>query len=173
MSGSSWSYIGTTPTAAMKVMLDIPPLPLFIKAGAASAAIRLRANKTWRSDGRKESHEKILGEITRRQLDLLVNEDFFVHLGIPKKTFKVITPSRADWGERAEEIIESGAVNLSTDGSHVNGTSGADYYCEEPQLRESVALCTNTSVFQAEIAAISAMYRFFLIAELQFLPYRV
>ncbi|GAB0097252.1 hypothetical protein DMENIID0001_128810 [Sergentomyia squamirostris] len=74
---------------------------------------------------------------------------------MPKKTFKVITPSRAEWGERAEEIIESGAVNFFTDGSHVNETSSAGYYCEEPQLRGSVALDTNTSVFQAEIAAIS------------------
>ncbi|GAB0091188.1 hypothetical protein DMENIID0001_060010 [Sergentomyia squamirostris] len=64
-----------------------------------------------------------------------------------EKTFKVTTPSRAEWGERAEEIIESGAVNLFTDSSHVNGTSGAGYYCEEPQLRGSVALGTNTSVF--------------------------
>ncbi|GAB0091143.1 hypothetical protein DMENIID0001_059530 [Sergentomyia squamirostris] len=131
----------TTPTAAMEVMLDIPPLPLFIKAEAAAAAIRLTANKTWRSDGRMEDRGKILGEITSRQPDLLMNEDiFFVYLGMPKKRFKVITPSRAEWGERAEEIIESGAFNLFTDGSHVNGTSGAGYYCEEPPLRRSVAI---------------------------------
>ncbi|XP_055714744.1 uncharacterized protein LOC129808865 [Phlebotomus papatasi] len=92
--------IKTAPTAALEVMLSLPPLPLYIKAEACLAALRLRSAGTWK-------------------------------------------------------IIEPGAVTLFTDGSCVEGSSGAGYHCLELQLSGSVSLGHYTTVFQAEVAAIT------------------
>lgn len=51
------------------------------------------------------------------------------------------------------EIIESGAVALFTDGSHVEGSSGAGYVCPRLQLNRSLPLDRYTTMFYARVAA--------------------
>ena len=52
----------TTPTAAMEVILYIPPLNLFIEEDAWRTALRLQAVGLWHTKGAVVRYARILGE---------------------------------------------------------------------------------------------------------------
>ncbi|XP_055714730.1 uncharacterized protein LOC129808847 [Phlebotomus papatasi] len=146
--------IRTAPTAALEVLLSLPPLPLYIKAEAGKAAVRLRSAGTWKVGCHPAGHVKIMDAMVKRHPDLLMREDF--HLGdrLPQKNLKTVLNTRAEWRDREGVINELGAVALFTDGSRVDGSSGAGYHCPELGIGGSVALGRYTTVFQAEVTAI-------------------
>ncbi|GAB0086965.1 hypothetical protein DMENIID0001_011980 [Sergentomyia squamirostris] len=117
------------------------------------AAVRLSAAGTCRAGCRLVGHELILSGPSGRNPDLLMRNDFLIREAMPGKVrLKTALHSRTDWSERADEIIESGALTLYTDGSRCNESSGAGYCCPELDLGESVPLGRSTTVFQAETA---------------------
>ncbi|XP_055700515.1 uncharacterized protein LOC129800265 [Phlebotomus papatasi] len=146
--------IRTAPTAALEVWLGLPPLPLYIKAEAGMAAFRLRSAGTWKVGCHPVGHMGIMDSLIRRHPNLLMRDDFQLKERLPQKNLKPILHSRAEWRESAGEIIEPGMIALFTDGSRVEGSSGAGYYCPELGLSGSVPIGRNTTVFQAEITAI-------------------
>ncbi|XP_055714180.1 uncharacterized protein LOC129808432 [Phlebotomus papatasi] len=146
--------IRTAPTAALEVMLSLPPLPLYIKAEAGMAAFRLRTAGTWKVGCHPVGHVRIMDSLVRRHPDLLMRDDFQLEERLPQKNFRPILHTRAEWREHAGEIIEPGTVALFTDGSRVEESSGAGYHCPELGLGGSVPLGRNTTVFQAEVTAI-------------------
>ncbi|XP_055714217.1 uncharacterized protein LOC129808462 [Phlebotomus papatasi] len=146
--------IRTAPTAALEVMLSLPPLPLYIKAEAGMAAFRLRTAGTWKVGCHPVGHVRIMDSLVRRHPDLLMRDDFQLEERLPQKNFRPILHTRAEWREHAGEIIEPGTVALFTDGSRVEESSGAGYHCPELELGGSVPLGRNTTVFQAEVTAI-------------------
>ncbi|XP_055714309.1 uncharacterized protein LOC129808555 [Phlebotomus papatasi] len=146
--------IRTAPTAALEVILGLPPLPLYIKAEAGMTAFGLRSAGTWKVGCHPVGHMSIIDSLICRYPNLLMRDDFQLRKRLPQRNFKPILHSRAEWRESAGEIIEPGMIALFTDGSRVEGSSGAGYYCPELGLSGSMPLGRNTTVFQAEITAI-------------------
>ncbi|XP_055685668.1 ribonuclease H1-like [Lutzomyia longipalpis] len=146
--------IRTSPTAALEVILGLPPLPLFVKAEAEMSALRLSSVNEWKSGGTQVGHGKILNKAYRRLPKLKMREDFTSEQKVPKQCVQAFLHSRDEWANEAEAIISSNSISLFTDGSLMEGSAGAGYSCLDPPVSGSIPLGENTTVFQAEVTAI-------------------
>ena len=139
--------IRTTPTAALEVLLNLPPLHIFMKMEAKITNYKLSTNEN-----------RFLRKLTDEHLDKeqqddpvlnLKNSDFMkpkYNFDLP---FKVEIPTRQEW-ERKE--ISNDSLNFYTDGSKTeNGTGfGVLGIIEISKRMNNLA-----TVFQAEAKAIT------------------
>jgi ribonuclease HI len=141
----------TTPTAALSVLLDIPPLQTFVQAEAMSACYRLDRGGIWR--GKRDfghiSIERMLhNKIPASKLpgDQIVKRYDF------KRNYLVTFPSRADW--KLNPNLLNDGKRYFTDGSKIRTRSGCGIFDEERNTGYSFPLGRDISVFQAEVMAI-------------------
>ena len=147
----------TTPTAALQVFLDLPPLSLTVKAVAMATCFRLMSLNLWCSKRFETGHRIIRSELLREipgarfDSDLMPSNYFF------SKPFKVSFPERARWTEEA--FPDPDAKLVFTDGSKIGEVCGAGVFFGEKEGEISTPLGKWVTVFQAELKAIETAAR--------------
>ncbi|XP_069356405.1 uncharacterized protein [Maniola hyperantus] len=138
--------MSTTPTAALEVILGIPPLHIHIKEEATLAALRLKTSGHWKEQN--TMHTKILGQSINKEPRLQWKCDRTEKQHILDKNYKINSEKNLD-PKPAQDTIE-----VYTDGSKTKTGTGAGAYCQELNMRISHALGKDNSVFQAECVGI-------------------
>jgi len=142
----------STPTAAMEVLLNLPPLHLIIQKEA-----RITNYYMYISD--KKEINKLYDENLYRSM--VRENDIFKHEKIDKisakyefgKQFNIEIPTREDW-ELGRVSINEGAAKWYTDGSRMNDSTGTGVYEENGETKISLNLGKYTTVFMAEVYGI-------------------
>lgn len=132
----------STPTAALEVLLDIPPLHMFISQQAQMANFRLNG-----------TNAKLKSCLTSNPC-FMMPQDKIITVNDPDGCFLRRIPNRDDWENGLASCFPKDSTVIYTDGSLMNGKAGAGVYCEEPLLRISLPMGSYVTVFQAEIFAI-------------------
>lgn len=137
----------TTPTAALEVLLGLPPLELFVQQEAASAAVRLKTLNLWGVT--HGGHAEILEEAIKYEPMIAAPND-----KIPKQH----NFNRSYEIELVEERNDRSGIHelrIYTDGSKTKTGTGAGVYSPEINLNISIALGKFSSIFQCECIAIT------------------
>lgn len=148
----------STPTAAMEVILNLPPLHIFIQTGAIATLDRIaKANK---NSLIKLDHSRIWVETTEKNPTFLMPSDKMTPAFRFDSKFDTYIPSRNDW---LNGIFppEHGTV-MYTDGSLINESAGAGLSCVNPTVELSIPLGIYSSIFLAEIRAILESAHYFM-----------
>ncbi|XP_037297037.1 ribonuclease H-like [Manduca sexta] len=137
----------TTPTAALEVLLGLPPLDLFIQQEAASAAVRLKTLKLWGTA--IGAHAEILVEAINYKPLMAAPNDRVPKQYIFGKNYTVrLTEEQHDWSGTHE-------LRIYTDGSKTRTGSGAGVFSPEINIKISMALGAHSSIYQCECVAIT------------------
>jgi ribonuclease HI len=138
----------TTPTAAMEVMLNLPPLHFFIRKCARLTLNRIRVAgfQPCPSSSDERSWNKLVAEIPL----LMSPQDNILRVLDAEKNFNALFLSDTF---TLEHLNGLGHV-VYTDGSVTNHGAGAGVFSSSLQLNLSVALGICCSVYQAEIYSI-------------------
>ncbi|XP_061729791.1 uncharacterized protein LOC133534609 [Cydia pomonella] len=144
----------TTPTAAMEVLLDLPPLHLVIQSEARKSLHRLALTGLWSDSKPKTKHtnmecDNFMERITNMGCDKMQPKFVF------RKNFEVKVPTRAEWteGVQAPNSDENDIIWYTNGSKTVSGT-GAGIYAND--LSCSISMGNYANVFQAETYAIIA-----------------
>jgi hypothetical protein len=86
----------TTPTAAMEVLLGLPPLHVVIEAAAQAGIYRLMCNQQWRPKSTNYGHAKKARDMEQEPI-LLMGTDRMIPRYEFHKPFKVHLTSRHEW----------------------------------------------------------------------------
>jgi len=145
--------IGSTPTAAMETLLNLPPLHIVVKEEARMGAYRLQCNDNWYHKP-TPGHTKITNIITNSLLEM--SSDTMTTKINTKKPFL----TQLNWEEKTKQtLIQNGKLVWYTDGSKMDSGSGAGIYGLNPRVNWFASLGQYTTVFQAEIHAIELCLR--------------
>jgi ribonuclease HI len=139
----------TTPTAAMEVLLGLPPLHYVIQGEARLGIYRLQntLNNVNVGSGHTSIVNLVKGAVLNNKTDHTIKKYSF---NIP---FEVLVPDRDVWNERRISDFTQGQT-WYTDGSKTATGTGAGVYSRTFSASLSYALGKDTSVFQAEVYAI-------------------
>lgn len=144
--------ISTTPTAALEVLLDMPPLHIHIQKEAARTAYRLKQMSICMpQDIILEATSG--SEVIRTQEVLGMISDIMpttINTSLP---FETISPDREDWAQKEAELLAAD-IGCFTDGSRTEQGTGIGIYGRNPHVRTSASLGKYTTIFQAEVYAI-------------------
>lgn len=136
------------PTAAMQVILDLPPLAIFLESEAAKWAIKTLKQDKMKS-GDLTGHMRILNEC-QVPIDVVTDVMPIKHQFV--KNYIVTPTSREQWA-RAEIAFPRGSLVFYTDGSKMeDGRVSAGVF--GPRIELAVPMGLGLSVFQAEVYAI-------------------
>ena len=146
----------TTPTAAMEVILGLPPLNIFIEGEAMSACQRLIRTGLWKSRGAVIGHRRIKGQLEAEMPTFHHRSDYTIPSFNFERNFEVLFPSREDWTSHQEELLPQDCMSCYTAGSRMNDRAGAGVHYSNCQGEEdqSILLGMYATVFQAEIYGI-------------------
>jgi ribonuclease HI len=148
----------TTPTAALEIILDLPPLHIHIEREALAAACRLVRNGQLNADALRRGHMSMLNSYADPESGLSRlgwPSDYLQRTFIFSRNFEVRFPTREEWASTNEPMV--GTVNCWTDGSRDDdGNAGCGFYvCDQwGHTEQSTPLGRHATVFQAEIMAI-------------------
>ena len=140
----------TTPTAAMEIMLSLPPLHLVVMTEARVATYRMEISE----------HNVDLGLRTRaingspEETTLSMRSDFMKTYRV-KRSFDVKIPSKDEWNNN-NKLLDKGIGTIwYTDGAkNPQGVGAGIYGGKDQDSQISLILGVHASVFQAEVAAI-------------------
>ena len=147
----------SAPTAALEVLLCLPPLHLVVEAEAAAAAYRLTINGWWGTDREHLGHSAVLRRL-RGNSCLLMSSDHMTPRYSFEKTYGITLPTREDWQHQELwlDANKPGGLVWFTDGSKTSVGTGAGIFGWSPRSELSFALGEHATVFQAEVYAITA-----------------
>lgn len=143
----------TTPTAALEILLCLPPLGLFVQAEASRAIVRLQGYGLWKGVSIAYGHSKlqlsILDNFPTRgmQYDMCLPQYCF------EKKYLLHIPTREDWETSLSTGGNPDCHTFYTDGSLTEYGSGAGVYSRN-LIMKSYPLGKFATVFQSEIFAI-------------------
>jgi ribonuclease HI len=153
-----------TPTAALEVMLNLPPLEIYLEGEAYKACYRLEKGNTWTrktigSKGKLQSHVDISNKGKSKIQSLQTDKDAIIPKLHLRKTFCIDVREREDIAALLEEIERDDSIHCYTDGSRKNEKTGSGVYVSDTlqsiQIRLSKSLSNHATVFQSEITAIT------------------
>ena len=152
----------STPTAGLEALLNIPPLPLFLRASATKAIYRMRTRGNWLGKGRHMGSRKShidRGNETQEELEIseFPSDSLRINARNIDPPYRVHIPPRNEvqpvqLGEdTADEIL------CFTDGSKTEQGTGCGFTIqgEAILLEESTPLGKYPTVFQSEVVAIA------------------
>ena len=159
------SAFPSTPTAALEVLLQLPPIDVFLRGEAFMATYRLERGCMWT----RRRYVGSRGSRLRSHVDM--NNEGKVNipiLNMPKdsctpylqfgKSFSVRIGERSEIQSEIEELDEE-IIQCYTDGSHIDRKTGAGIYYkphENLQLEDQAfSLGKLATVYQAEVIAIA------------------
>ncbi|XP_052740950.1 uncharacterized protein LOC112045863 isoform X2 [Bicyclus anynana] len=122
----------TTPTAAMEVILGIPPLHLHIKEEATLTALRLKTCGLWKQTN--TAHTNILKE------GIQVTPSMEWICDKTQKQFVMDKPYKINTEEAGDYYTNPDALDVYTDGSKTDTGTGAGVYCQDLNIRIAQAL---------------------------------
>ena len=154
----------STPTAGMEVILGIQPLEIALKEAAMATCIRLRNNGDWRANGEERlgenSHVRILNELVDGIKELEYPQDKLRYRKRKENNYKVVIGQREELNKIQVRPMpyDRGKINCFTDGSKSEEGTGNAFkiFSQEVKKGESRYLGETTTVFQAEITAITS-----------------
>lgn len=135
----------STPTAALEVLLDLPPLHLFVNQQAQMASLRITKTIEFFGNG---------SSLTPTPHCFRMPQDKMATVSDPEGCFKRRIPNRNDWEDGAPSFFPTNCAIVYTDGSLMNGKAGAGVYCDNPSVSISIPMGCHVTVFQAELFAI-------------------
>jgi ribonuclease HI len=144
----------TTPTVALEILLDLPPLHTFIIKEAAKTSYRLYEEinpKPGNYKGHLKIYEKFQNLVDRK----LISDSIPLKYDFEHK-FDVIFPERKDWHSN-KLTFKKRSIFFFTDGSKKDEHTGAGIY--GPGMRLWIPMGTMATVFQAEVHAIEVCAR--------------
>jgi hypothetical protein len=144
----------TTPTAAMEVLLGLPPLHVMIEAKAQGGIYRLMCNQQWKPKSTNFGHTKKSQDMEHEPI-LQMGCDRMLPRYAYHKPFTVKFPDKCEWQNGFKPDNKGGPV-WYTDGSKTNKGTGAGVYRWGSRRRHSFSLGLNTTVFQTEIKALDS-----------------
>jgi hypothetical protein len=116
----------TTPTAAMEVLLGLPPLHVVIEAESQAGIYILMCNQQWRPKSTNYGHAKRSRDMEQEPI-LLMGTDRMTPRYVFHKPFKIHLSSRHEWQNGFNPYNKGGLV-WYTDGSKTNEGTGAGVY---------------------------------------------
>ncbi|XP_061727454.1 uncharacterized protein LOC133532697 [Cydia pomonella] len=138
----------STPTAAMEVMLNLPPLHLHIQQEASLSAVRLRTLKIW-SNITGALHTKCLEKVYDEFPVLRSGTDRIHKQAIFDKRYKIQL-----YEDDNHEGLNPRELRIFTDGSKTDSGSGSGTFSEDLNMSITTPLGAHNSVFQAECMGI-------------------
>ena len=164
----------STPTAGMETLLGMTPIEETLKAAALSTCVRLHNTGYWiDTDGVTEfkSHVKTLDEIRSVIPELHFPQDKMIYKDRIRSSFSVRIGDRQEMTSSKIRPMpfDPGKVNVFTDGSKNDTSSGAAYIIKghSIQKQQFFNLGQYITVHQAEILAINTASIAILEEELQ------
>ena len=154
----------STPTAGIEAMLGLEPLEITVMENAIAASIRIKNNGGWKrqeEDRLKHfSHAKIIDDIIEENTELMQPQDRLKNSVRESSKFTVKIGEREELNKTSIRPmpIHSEKINCFTDGSKTELGTGNAYkiYSHGFCKGESNYLGQNTTVFQAEVTAITS-----------------
>lgn len=150
----------SAPQAALEVMLNLPPIDIYVRNRAARTALRLRETHALRQ--RSWGHSTILSAVGGTQI--YQDTDYILPVTNFGRTFVVQIPSREAWA--SESVLGGDEISVFTDGSKMDMGTGSGIFSGELGICASLRLPDFCSVFQAEICAIDKAAQILLEREL-------
>ena len=171
------SAFPSTPTAALEVLLQIPPIGIFLRGEAFMATYRLERGDMW------TKRRYVGGRGSRLKSHVDMNNEGKVNiplLGMPKDS---CTPylqfgkkNSVKIGERNEiqseiEELGEGIIQCYTDGSYIDRKTGAGIYFKPHEILQledqAISLGKLATVYQAEVIAIANAADMMIKADIQ------
>ncbi|XP_047998147.1 uncharacterized protein LOC125235592 [Leguminivora glycinivorella] len=137
----------STPTAAMEVMLGLPPLYLHIQQEASLSAVRLNTLNIWSNTG--VLHTKCLEKVYDEFPILRSGTDRIQKHVIFDKRYKIQLYEDDNY-----EGLNPKELRIFTDGSKTDNGSGSGTFSEDLNMSITTPLGAHNSVFQAECMGI-------------------
>jgi ribonuclease HI len=146
----------TTPTNAMEALVGLPPLDLVVQGEARASAHRLWSLGSWSHLHPNSCHSTILVQLHQSDPIFNMRADVMRPEYNFEPKYRVELLSRKDWtiGMGTPPIVK-GQVWF-TDGSHMEGRTGAGVYGQSNGRRLSLPLGQYATVFQAKVYTILA-----------------
>ncbi|XP_047992081.1 uncharacterized protein LOC125230871 [Leguminivora glycinivorella] len=138
---------GSSPTAAMEVMLGLPPLYLHIQQEASLSAVRLNTLNIWSNTG--VLHTKCLEKVYDEFPILRSGTDRIQKHVIFDKRYKIQLYEDDNY-----EGLNPKELRIFTDGSKTDNGSGSGTFSEDLNMSITTPLGAHNSVFQAECMGI-------------------
>jgi len=139
----------TAPTAALEIIIGIPPLVVYIKQEAMASCFRLKINAQWvqTTSGHTKINKLLASHVPLSQQRIDTIQPSYVF----DKNFTTCVPDRQDWVNNRVTINDD--VVCFTDGSRFEQTrlSGAGVLNQTDGEEFILPLGRYTSVFQAEV----------------------
>lgn len=140
--------LGSTPTLALNVILNLLPPDIAAKRSAMISSLRLRETG-------------IRGRNSNLPLPAVISNipettDYCVPMVNLEKPFQIFIPLREDWSGGFN--VDEGHLNFFTDGSKLDNKVGGGVFCPDLNLEKSFRLPDHCSVFQAEMIAIGKVF---------------
>lgn len=148
---SATGAIRTTPTAALEVIMNVPPLHIMIEGEAAQAIHRLK--RTGVLNQAKGLPTKHTANKFMNDSELQMPCDYVCKTRICDLV-NVKIPSREEWADKDVQKADN-SITIFTDGSLKENRAGFGVFSEELQLEISRPLGELATVFQSEVLAIA------------------
>lgn len=149
--------MNTTPSVAMEILLDLPPLHLVVQREARLVAYKfshtvdeLPKSQTGGPTGGMQ--ELLGGNILQMTADIMTTK---IRYRLP---YKVLFPSRDEW-EGNQTTLTRADLCLYTDGSKTEFGAGAGIYGGIPNTNVAYSVGKLATIFQAEVYAIEMCAR--------------
>lgn len=142
--------MSTTPTAALEAILSLPPLHIFIQGEARAVNYRLMNGPLQTSKQQSRRFREIENELKANQILGKPSDVITVKYNFIRK-YNILIPGKDEWKRGVPIQAESAWY---TDGSKNEFGVGAGIYGHRGRIKTSTCLSQDTTVFQAEIAAI-------------------
>lgn len=144
-----------TPTAALEVLLNLPPLHIFLMGEAMAACYRMIHANQWSPRADNVGHAMIRSRMDSMPI-LRFRSDYIIPHTSFEKGFRVSIPERDKWANQGCQLLPSEALVCYTDGSRLTDLerSGAGIHFTDETNDISIPLGKYATVFQAEMHAI-------------------
>lgn len=136
------------PTAAMEVILDLPPLHIAVVTSARLAILRIASSSVTRSGRAKERDSSSLATCAYA---LELPRDRVPPVFCPERRFEVVLSNKRDFCETTVSLKDH-TIKWYTDGSKISCGTGAGVY--GPRTKYHVAMGKNATIYQAELFAL-------------------
>jgi hypothetical protein len=141
-----------TPTAAMEVLLGLPPLHVMTEAQAQAELYRLMCTQQWRPKSTNFGQTKKSQDIGQ-ELILQMGSDRMLQRFVYHKPCMVKFPDKCEWQNRFNPD-NKGCLVWYIDRYKTNKETGAGVYRWGSSRENNFSCGLNTTVFQAEIYTI-------------------
>ena len=145
----------TTPTAAIELLLGLPPLQVVIQQSAMSACYRLQATGQWVNS--TIGHAGIRKKMIQNMPSLQSRSDRIIPKYYFDNNYVTAINDRDFWNNSHPPLMDE--VVCYTDGSRAMGRAGAGIYFQREDEGLSYPLGKFCTVFQAEVHAIMTCAR--------------